>query len=178
MEIRTIVTSDREALARFFAAVPEGDRTFFKEDVLDEHVVANWGVPRDGDERVIAVEDTGEIVAWMALSGGVGWSAHVSDLRLVVAPTHRRRGLGRTLAQRALLDALRLGYMKIAVELVADQSGAIEMFTDLGFEPEALLIDQVRDRTGDLRDLIVLAHYADDVAGELAALGVQGELPS
>ena len=91
MEIRSIVASDREALADFFARVPEGDRTFFKEDVLDPRVVDAWAEPRGGDERLVAVEDTGEIVGWMALSGGVGWSAHVGDLRLVVAPTDRRR---------------------------------------------------------------------------------------
>jgi ribosomal protein S18 acetylase RimI-like enzyme len=176
MEIRPIVTSDREALADFFARVPEGDRTFFKEDVLDARVVDAWAEPRSGDERLVAVEDTGEIVGWMALSGGVGWSAHVGDLRLVVAPTHRRRGLGRALAQRALIDALQRGYSKIAVELIADQTGAIGMFTELGFDPEALLVDHVRDRTGDLRDLLVLAHHADDVSGELAAIGINAEL--
>jgi ribosomal protein S18 acetylase RimI-like enzyme len=177
MDIRPIVTSDREALAQFFARVPEGDRTFFKEDVLEDRVVDAWTEPRDGDERLVAVEDD-VVVGWMALSGGVGWSDHVGDLRLVVAPSHRRRGLGRALAQRALTDALRRDYTKITVELVSDQAGAIRMFTDLGFQAEALLIDHVRDRSGELRDLLVLAHHANDVADELAAMGIATELRS
>ena len=50
------------------------------------------------------------------------------------------------------------------------------MFTELGFAPEALLIDHVRDRTGDLRDLLLLAHHTNDVSGELAAIGIDAEL--
>ena len=176
MNIRPIVRSDREALSAFFAEVPDGDRTFFKEDVLDERVVAAWSEPGPGAERVVAVDDSGDIVGWMALSGGVGWSDHVGDLRLVITPSHRRRGLGRTLARHALLTALRRGYSKIVVEIVADETGAIGMFCDMGFAPEALLVNHVRDRDGELRDLMLLAHHADDVSDEMAIVGIGAEL--
>ena len=33
MDIRPLEPGDREALERFIGRVPEGDRTFFKEDV-------------------------------------------------------------------------------------------------------------------------------------------------
>jgi ribosomal protein S18 acetylase RimI-like enzyme len=176
MEIRPIVPKDRKALAAFFAKIPDGDRTFFKEDVLDERVVAAWAEARGNDERVVAVTDSGEIAGWLALSGGVGWTDHVGDLRLVVDPSHRRQGLGRTLARHALLGGLRRGYSKLVVEIVSDETGAISMFEDLGFQPEALLVDQVRDRRGQLRDLVLLALYAEEVAGELATIGIDAEL--
>ena len=176
MEIRPVTPEDRPALTRFFAEIPERDRTFFKEDVLDERVVAEWGEPRPRHAFVVAVDAAGAIVAWMALSGGVGWSAHVGELRLVVAPSHRRHGLGRTLARRGLIDAFRLGYSKVVVDIISDEAGAIGMFTDLGFAPEALLISHVRDRAGALRDLIVLAHHADDVSSGLSAVGIDAEL--
>ncbi len=35
------------------------------------------------------------------------------------------------------------------------------MFQDLGFEPEALLVDFVRDSDGAFHDLMVLTHRAD-----------------
>ena len=34
VEFRPVGAGDAEALSAFFARVPEGDRTFFKEDVL------------------------------------------------------------------------------------------------------------------------------------------------
>src|SRR3712207_7278458 len=36
---------------------------------------------------------------------------------------------------------------------------ALELFSDLGFTGEALLVDHIRDRSGQLRDLMVLAHH-------------------
>ena len=48
MEIRQLEPGDREALERFLRRVPEGDRTFFKEDVEDPAVVDAWVRPDDG----------------------------------------------------------------------------------------------------------------------------------
>jgi RimJ/RimL family protein N-acetyltransferase len=62
---------------------------------------------------------------------------------------------------------------KVVVELVADETAAIAMFGRLGFEPEALLRGQVRDRDGGLRDLVVLAHPVEDNWGAMAATGVE-----
>lgn len=176
MEIRPIVSTDREALGVFFANIPEGDRTFFKEDVREDRVVRAWSEPRAGEDRLVAVEPSGEITGWLALSGGVGWSDHVGDLRLVVVPSRRREGLGRKLAQHGLLAGMRRGNAKLVVEIVADAAGAISMFEDLGFQPEALLVDHVRDRGGRLRDLVLLAHHAQDMSDDLAAAGIELEL--
>ena len=40
MEIRHLERSDREGVERFLECIPEGDRTFFKEDVDDPEVRA------------------------------------------------------------------------------------------------------------------------------------------
>lgn len=178
MMIRAITPDDLGALADFFASVPEGDRMFFKENVLDEDVVKAWGEVQPRHERLIAVDDDGVIAAWLALTGGVGWSAHVGDLRLVVAPSHRRRGLGRQLAQQATINGLRQGYTKLVVEMVADDAGAQRMFGDLGFRVEALLVDHVRDRAGRLQDLVLLAHHASEIESELVLVGIMEELIS
>jgi len=45
------------------------------------------------------------------------------------------------------------------------------MFRTLGFEPEALLSDHVRDRNGQIRDLLVLAN---DVESQFAAMTTAG----
>jgi ribosomal protein S18 acetylase RimI-like enzyme len=175
VQLRTVESADQEKLATFFSKIPERDRTFFKEDVLDPAVVASWTHPSDRQEHLIAVEN-GEVAGYVAIQGGVGWSRHVGDLRLVVAPARRRQGLGRRLAQRAMVDAFHRDYSKLTVDLVSEQSGAIRMFEELGFQPEALLIDHVRDRSGELQDLIVLAHHAREVWEDLASVGIDSEL--
>ena len=164
MDIRQLEPGDREALERFLRRVPEGDRTFFKEDVDDPAVVDAW--VRPGTARVLAVED-GEVLGYLALVPLHGWSSHVGEVRVIVDPERRGRGVGRALARRAVLEAIELELTKVVVEVIADQEPTIAMFRSLGFEPEALLLDHVRDRNGRLRDLLVLAHSVEE---QLAAL--------
>ena len=174
MEIRPIEPGDAAALRSFFDRIPEGDRTFIKEDVLAREIVTTW-VQESGARRSVAVEN-GQIAGCISVMPGVGWSSHVGELRLVVDPAHRRKGLGRKLARRGLLDAIRLGLRKIVVEVVADQTPAVAMFQSLGFNGEALLRDYVRDRSGEFRDLILLAHSVDDHWSEMATLGIDEAL--
>jgi ribosomal protein S18 acetylase RimI-like enzyme len=173
MEIRPIEADDSPALSRFFEHIPERDRTFFKEDVGDPRVRDDWVQPGIG--RTIAVED-GEIVGALAVVPLVGWSSHVGEVRLVVDPDHRGRGIGRRLARQAVLDAVDMNLGKLVVEVISDQAALIGMFRGLGFEPEALLTDHVRDRTGQTRDLIVLANSVDDQFQALATAGVAEQL--
>ena len=88
MEFRPIEPGDGPALMRFFARIPEADRTFFKEDVDDPDVVARGRGP--GTARTIAVED-GEVVGSVAVVPLHGWSSHVGEVRLVVDPQRAAR---------------------------------------------------------------------------------------
>ena len=65
----------------------------------------SWARP--GAARVIAVED-GEVVGSVAVVPLHGWSSHVGEVRLVVDPEHRGRGIGRALARQAVLEAMEL----------------------------------------------------------------------
>lgn len=170
MEIRSFdAERDLEGLQSFFARVPQSDRTFFKED-LDADAVARWATQPRG-RRAIAC-DGGEVVGYVAVVSLHGWSDHVGEIRLVVDPERRRQGVGRRLAQRALIDALECGLEKVSVEVVADQDAAVEMFRSLGFQAEAMLRDHVRDRDGELRDLIVLSHPVSEQWEAMETAGI------
>jgi L-amino acid N-acyltransferase YncA len=173
MEIRHVESGDRDALARFLERVPEADRTFFKEDVADPTVVDRWLEP--GPARTIAVED-GEVVGWLSVVPLHGWSSHVGEVRLIVDPAHRGRGIGRSLARRAVLEALELGLTKTVVEVIAVQESTVAMFRSLGFDPEALLTDHVRDRGGELRDLMVLSHSVEEQWSSMIRAGIADDI--
>ncbi len=173
MEIRELELSDREAVKRFLARVPEADRTFFKEDVHDPEVADAFMTPGPG--RTVALE-SGEVIGWLAVVPLHGWSDHVGEVRLIVDPEHRGRGVGRTLACQAVVEALELGLQKVVVEVIAEQDATIAMFRSLGFDPEALLADHVRDRSGELRDLMVLSHSVADQLASLHAAGIVDDI--
>lgn len=169
MEIRRIEPGDRAALERFLHEISDADRTFLKEDVADPDVVATW--VRPGDARSIALEG-GDVVGYVAVIPLHGWSSHVGEVRIVVDPEHRGHGVGQALARHAVLEALELGVAKLVVEVIADQEAVVGMFHALGFEPEALLVDHVRDRSGELRDLLVLAHSVEEQWAAMDAAGI------
>jgi ribosomal protein S18 acetylase RimI-like enzyme len=173
MEFRPIEPGDEPALTRFFARIPEADRTFLKEDVDDADVVAAWARPEAA--RVIA-RDGDEVVGSVAVVPLHGWSSHVGEIRLVVDPEQRGRGIGRTLARHAVAEAVELGLAKLVVEVISDQTALIGMFRALGFEPEALLADHVRDRSGELRDLMVLANDVESQFAAMTAAGITEQL--
>jgi ribosomal protein S18 acetylase RimI-like enzyme len=174
-----------DALVRFFATLPDGDRTFIKEDVTNPDTVRSWAEDPGPGGRWVAV-DTGqegedgteEVTGYVAVRPLPGWSDHVGEIRLVVAPSHRGSGLGRELARRALTEAVGAGLSKLVVEVVAEQGSALALFSELGFTGEALLTDHIRDRSGQLRDLMVLAHHVGRTWSGMDTVGVADELSS
>jgi L-amino acid N-acyltransferase YncA len=166
VEVRALSNDDVDALTSFFASVPEGDRTFFKEDVSDATVIAGWVAVADR-HRLIALVD-GNVAGYVAVLKGIGGSSHVGELRLVIAPEYRQRGIGRLLAQRAVCEALELGVVKLVVGVIAGQDRLFDMFTKLGFEQEGRLRRHVRSASGETHDLLVLSHFVDELAASLA----------
>ena len=164
-----------EALLRFFRELPEGDRTFIKEDVTDPSTVRAWTAGEDRAQRWVALDGDppdADVRGYVAVLRLPGWSDHVGELRLVVAPAARGSGLGRQLARHALVRAVDAGMTKLVVEVVAEQGAALALFTELGFSGEALLRDQIRDRDGRLRDLMVLAHHVGETWSGMDTVGL------
>jgi L-amino acid N-acyltransferase YncA len=165
-----------DALLRFFADLPEGDLTFIEEEVTDPETVRSWTEGDGARGRWVSVDDDGAVAGYVAVRPLPGWSDHVGRVRLVVSPARRGTGLGRELARRALVEAVGAGLTKLVVEIVAEQGAALALFTDLGFSGEALLTDHVRDRSGQLRDLMVLAHHVGQTWSGMDTVGIADEL--
>jgi ribosomal protein S18 acetylase RimI-like enzyme len=176
MPVEELQPAHCDALLRFFAGLPEGDLTFIKEEVTDPETVRSWAGGAGTGQRWIAVDDDGEVTGYVAVRPLPGWSDHVGEVRLVVAPSRRRAGLGRELARHAVAQAVGSGLSKLVVEVVADQGAVLALFSELGFTGEALLVNHIRDRSGRLRDLMVLAHHVQDRWAGMHAVGVADQL--
>jgi L-amino acid N-acyltransferase YncA len=175
MDIRSPTPDDLDALLAFFERVPESERTFFKEHVLDRATVEGW-LTTDRGRRGLAFDEDGRVVGYVAVVRLSGWSDHVGDVRLVVDPQRRTQGLGRALARWALLQAVDCGMTKLTVEVVAEQERAVAMFSALGFRAEGLLLDHVRDHDGVLRDLVLLSHPVADSWSAMETAGIDDAL--
>jgi ribosomal protein S18 acetylase RimI-like enzyme len=179
MNVQRLAEPDVDRVVDFFARVPEGDRTFFKEPFAGADTVRAWLA--DGrSTRLLAFDGDAAggdaVIGYAAVVAGVGWSSHVGELRLVVDPTQRRRGIGHALAKAALAAALAADLSKVVVEAIATQDATIALFAQLGFVPEALLEGHVRDAAGELRDLMVMALHGDDTWATLTTVGLDTTL--
>ena len=123
MEIRPIEPGDGPALERFFDAIPDARPHLPQGGRRRPGRRRRLGAARATRARSPSTD--GEVVGYVAVVPLHGWSSHVGEVRLVVDPDHRGRGIGRALARQAVLDALDLGLAKLVVEVIADQEALI-----------------------------------------------------
>ncbi|MGJ3626012.1 N-acetyltransferase family protein [Sphingomonas sp. MMS24-JH45] len=164
---------DRAAMEAFAQGLPDHDLLFLGRDLKHPRVIHAWltAIGEGWIDSLIAERD-GAIVGTAALvRDPLGWSAHVGEVRLLVAEAQRGAGLGRDLLQAVMAIAAERGLAKLTAAMTPDQAASIELFETLGFRGEALLRDQVRDREGKSHDLMILAHDAGRVAALHRAYG-------
>ena len=98
-----------------------------------------------------------EIVADGTLEmSGEEWKRHVGELRLIIAPAYRLRGLGTRLARELFLLAAAARAEEILVRMMRPQKAARAIFRKLGFRQEVVLPDYVRDQEGEKQDMILM----------------------
>ena len=173
VEIHPFARGDAAAVATFAQTLPAHDLLFLSRDLKHARVIEAWqeAVARGEIESLIAICD-GTVVATTAIvRDPLGWSPHVAELRLLVAPAMRGMGLGRALLDASIALAVEGGATKLSARMTPDQRGAIALFEAAGFRGEAMLRDQVRDREGQLHDLAILSLDVARHAAKASAFG-------
>lgn len=178
LQLARLQPQDAPALAAFAAALPPHDLLFLRRDISHPKVVAAWmQASAEGRLHSLTVREGDALVGCSAIVvDELSWSRHVGELRVLVAPAWRGRGLGRVLIQQCFAQALALGLDKLVAQMTVDQVAAIAVFEELGFRAEALLRDHVKDRDGQLHDLALLSHDVAAVQSRLQAFGVADAL--
>lgn len=174
--LRHMDAGDRDGLVSFARAMPHHDLLFLRRDITQEHEVDAWIVDcARGEMTTIVAERNGEILGYGTMHrSDMSWSFHVAELRVSVSPGMRGKGLGRLLTQEVFAIALSDGVEKMMAQMTLDQKGAIATFEGMGFRPEALLRDHVKDRDGNKHDLLVLSHEVARFEAQRNAYGVNG----
>ena len=159
VELRPLAESDHEALHGFFSRIPEEDLYYLKDDVTDLDVIRNWTHNID-HERVIALEAVvdGEIVSDATIHRTRAFSRrHIGELRVVVDPRFRQRGLGSHVIRELLDIAKELNLYKVYIDLVTRREEAAIRFAErMGFERVATLPSRIMDYYGGYQDVVVM----------------------
>jgi RimJ/RimL family protein N-acetyltransferase len=176
VELRLMGPADEAAVLAFAACLPEHDLLFLRRDITQPKVVAAWvrEIEDGGITSLLALRE-GAIVGYTALvRDQLSWSPHVGELRVLVGPDLRGKGLGRQLVQESFAIALDLGLEKVVAQMTVDQTGAIAVFEDIGFRGEALLREHVRSRDGVKHDIVIMSHDVARFQAQMEAYGLTG----
>lgn len=164
VSFRLMEPSDGDAVLAFARSLPDHDLMFLRIDITQPEVVEEWVENlKKGRTITVLAESEGEIVGYATLHRDeVSWRRHVGEIRVMLKPDLRGRGLGKIMANEVFAIAKDLGLQKIMVQMTTDQRGARGMVESLGFRPEALLADFVMARDGRTHDLLIMSY---DVTG-------------
>jgi RimJ/RimL family protein N-acetyltransferase len=174
VEVRPLQAADSVKLMAFVRGLPQHDLLFLPRDISQAKVLNAWVQANERGQLSTLVANKGkEIVGTSTIAvDPLSWSPHVGEMRIVIAPAMRRKGLGRGLTQECFALALTLGLEKLTGHMTVDQKGAIAVFEGLGFRPEALLRNHVKDSAGTAHDIVILAHDVARFAAQQRAYGI------
>jgi L-amino acid N-acyltransferase YncA len=173
-ELESMTAADEEAVLEFAKRLPPHDLLFLRRDITHPKVMRAWiREIEEGSIISLLARREGQLVGCSAVvRDELSWSPHVGELRVLVAPGERALGLGRRLIQESFRVALGLGLEKLVAQMTLDQKGAIAVFEELGFRPEALLRDHVRDGDGVKHDITILGHDVERFHAQMEAYGL------
>jgi L-amino acid N-acyltransferase YncA len=160
---------DRDRLFAFFRALPVKDRRYFRHDVSQREVITNWCKNLDFDRTLpilVTMDDHGQekIIADGTLhTERHGWSTHVAEIRMVVTPKYRTKGVGRILLRELYDLAIAKKISKIQTSVRADAGSSLAMVKKLGFKKEVVLTKQAIDTSGRRHDVIVMYNDLDEL---------------
>jgi RimJ/RimL family protein N-acetyltransferase len=147
------------SLAEDIAAEPEG---WLISDggwrtVVDERRYLR-ALRRYSDAAVYVAETEDGIVGRLSLGRDPHpASRHVADLGLMVAASHRRRGIGRALLEQSVSWARDAGVHKLELHVFPYNEAAIALYEDFGFRREGYRKAHYR-RGRDFVDAILMAY--------------------
>lgn len=172
--VAPMTADDVPDLLAFARVLPVHDLLFLRRDITQPKVMAAWAAELEAGSIVsLVARELGMIVGCTAVvRDELSWSPHVAELRVLVSPEVRDRGLGRSLIQESFLIALDLQLEKLVAQMTVDQTKAMAVFEEMGFTPEALLKDHVKGPDGHKHDIVMLSHDVERFQAQMEAYGL------
>jgi putative acetyltransferase len=117
---------------------------------------------RHADAAVYVVEEDAEIVGRLSIARDPHpASRHVADIGLMVASSHRRRGIGRALLERAVEWSREAGVRKLELHVFPWNRPALELYESFGFVREGYRKGHYV-RSGEEVDAVLMAYRLED----------------
>jgi ribosomal protein S18 acetylase RimI-like enzyme len=155
---RPLEASDKDALHKFFLAVPERERMFIKHRVTDPALIEEWCQTIDlGRNFPLLAFNQQTIVGVGTLHQQLGgWKRHIGRVSVLVHPQYRGRGLAKELVTECIEVARQMSLEKVEAEFIGDQEAAMKVFALLSFRVLARIPDYVKDMQAITHDYVLM----------------------
>jgi L-amino acid N-acyltransferase YncA len=163
MTIRPSSTADLDAMWRIFQAVVATGTSYpFAPDTSREDGQAYFVGP--GIATWVA-EDQGRIVGMYKLvANRRDLGSHVANASFMVDPENAGRGIGTAMGLHCLREARRAGFLAMQFNfVVSTNTGAVTLWTKLGFQIVGTLPKAFKHRERGLVDVYVMYRFLDDI---------------
>lgn len=157
---RPIAKSDLELLVKFFLTVPKTDLLIYKDDVTKWEGIENWFISSNYKKvlELVTIKNNDIIAKGTLHTEGLYWP-HAAELKLIVHPSYRGKGLGSQLFNLLLYEGLKHHFQKIIVRYVPDNFSFTHILDHYGFNPETVLNCYVTDEsTKEQKDLVIASY--------------------
>ncbi len=157
--IKPMAQEDQDALLKFFLRIPAEDRNYFKEDVTSPDIIKRWAEELDYDRVLPLLTWFGDrIVADGTLHRTrIMARRHVGEIRIVVDPEFRERGLGTTLIHELAAVANENGLERLLFQAIeGKEDAAISAAEFVGFITAGTLRGHAKDSNGHPRDIVLM----------------------
>jgi RimJ/RimL family protein N-acetyltransferase len=179
--LRPMRPDDRDRLYAFFNKMPVRDRRYLKHDVSQREVITNWCQNLDYDQVLPILAVTRENDKERVVGDGTlhlqrhGWSIHVAQIRLVILPQLRKKGLALIMLRELYDRAVMRGIQKIQAEVRDDNEDAKALLRRLGFRKEAIFRKHAMDLKGKLHDMIIFCNDLSDLWKKMEDLNIDSD---
>ncbi len=158
--IRPISEQDLKVIHRFFSDIPRTDLLIYKDDVSKLESLEDWFTSPNYKKvlELVSLSDK-EIIARATLhTEGLYWP-HAAEIKLIVHPGFRGRGLGSQMFNLLLYEGLKHHFQKIIVRYIPDNLSFTKILSHYGFNPETVLNCYLFDEISKEQKDLVIASY-------------------
>lgn len=156
--VRPLAKRDEARLHKLLLSVPEEERLFIKQPIIDRTTVRDWCRHPDFERNLPLLMLHGQkVIGEATLHQRLGgWKRHIGLITLLTHPEYRGRDVSKILVAELMEIARHCGLRRLEAEVNGERRIALHVLAQLGFNKLMHLSDYVLDMKAVTHDYVLM----------------------